>query len=599
MTYLQRLQLGAYYSTLILYDSELNSSIRSLEQQSVSTMEVQNLSSHDNNVSSNVSKSITKKSSDKANFRLAANNIPIKNAMASGPELGSKSKIRKHYIAENHDGSFSPCNSEIGSTHPMAQTEHHAETGNSSLAVLPLLWNEERENTELDLYAADASPRTYPKNLLRLCFSFPAERRDQIIQFLVNLPEENVHKLTAFLKNLTDRAYEDVVGRLTLVNLPRCQTYLEIFASYCVPPMANVPYKCSVHSDKYDTHEDYPYPQRYQESDVLQDDQWDGELASEDSWERIYTEYDDHAGDREAASDNGWERNHAEYYNDAEDDQREREYFKDADSKPLDTGGSTTAPDSMDGDQVHGGSADTDSLIRRIHDLPSELYDQILVSVLDVSFRPGKIFPQQDPTCYGYHCMYGRHYADPEPTVFLALPRVLYPRIREECWSGNTWVVGAGSPFYTVEFLKTIPESMRDMIRSVHITFTSEDLYGFEGMCLHGRIRQEIEQSSKDGKVDNLEVLERFRKESDSFETEVTQIWFDKFYALSCLSLKNLTIDMTKAHAPDGTFLGLEQVKLFPPFSDGMPRLTILAPTRSLEDDIWEVFARNNPRRNY
>lgn len=467
MTYLQRLQLGAYYSTLILYDSELNSSIRSLEQQSVSTMEGQNLSSHDNNVSSNVSKSITKKPSDKANFRLAANDIPIKNAMASGPELGSKSKIRKHYIAENHDGSFSPCNSEIGSTYPMAQTERHAETGNSSSAVLPLLWNEERENTELDLYAAYASPRTYPKNLLRLCFSFPAERRDQIIQFLVNLPEENVHKLTAFLKNLTDHAYEDVVGRLTLVNLPRCQTYLEIFASYCVPPMVNVPYKCSVHSDKYDTHEDYPYPQGYQEGDVLQDDQWDGELASEDSWERNYTEY----------------------YNDAEDDQREPEYFKDADSKPLDMGGSTTAPKSVGGDQAHGGSADTGSLIRRIHDLPSELYDQIFVSVLDVSFRPGKIFPQQDPTCYGYHCMYGRHYADPEPTVFLALSKALYPGIREECWSGNTWVIGAGPPFYTVEFLKNIPESMRDMIRSVHITFTAEDLYGFEGMYLHGRIR--------------------------------------------------------------------------------------------------------------
>lgn len=503
--------------------------------------------------------------------------------MASGPDLGPKSKIREQYIAENCDGSSSSCNSKIGSTYAMAQSEPHEKTGNSSSAdsgaLLPILSNEGCEDTESDLYAPYASPapKAYPKNLLRLCFSFPAERRDEIVKFLVNLPEENVHKLTAFLEDLTDNAYEDVVGRLSLVSLPRCQTYLEILASYCVSPMANVPYRCSAHSSDFDTHEDYLYAHGSQESDSLQDEQWDGELASNDRWESNYTEYHDHAdGDQ-------WEAN----------------YIEDFKLNAMDTGGSSTVPDFVSDDQAHGGSADTDSLVRRIQDLPSELHDQIYVSLLDVSFRPGQIFPQQSPTCYGYHCMYGRHYIDPKPNVFLALPKALYPKIREECWSENTWVVGQGPPFYTVEFLKTIPESMRDMITSVHITFTSEDLFGFEGMYLHQKVRQETERSSKNGEIDSLEVLERFRKESDSFETEVTQIWFDKFYPIAELSLERLTIDLTKAHAPDGTFLGLEQVKLFPPFLNGMPRLTILAPTRSLEDDIWEVFASKNPRRNY
>ncbi len=535
-----------------------------------------------NNVGSD---SLTKSSPDKARSKSPepSSGIPAMNRVASGSESGPQSGNRNECNAANQVCSSSPRILEIGGANSQVHSERHAEAANSPSADcsgLPItLWNEDAEDTELDLYAACVYPtlKTYPKNLLRLCFSFHAERRDDVINVLINLPKENVGKLTAFLENLTDYAYEDVASRLGLASLPRCQTYLEILASYCMPPMANVPYKCSVYSNDYDAYGDYPNAHGYQKSGLLQDGQWAGEVSNHDQPESNYLEYDSPA--------------------DVED--TEDGLHDNVDINSIGIAEPSAAIGSKDGDNLNDTHLGKDNLVQKVHDLPPEIYDQVLESVLNVSFRPGELFPQQNPTCYGYHCVYGEHYPNPEPTVFLALPKALYPMFREDCWSGNTWVIGQGSPFYTVEFLNTIPESIHDMIRSVYMSLTSEDLFGFEGVYLHQRIRQEREDFSKGGEIDNLEVLERFEMECDSFATEVTQIWFDKFYPVSSLSLKRLTIDLRKAYAPDGTFLGLEQIKLFPPFCDGMPRLTILAPTKSLEDDIWEVFARNNPRRNY
>ena len=126
---------------------------------------------------------------------------------------------------------------------------------------------------------------------------------------------------------------------------------------------------------------------------------------------------------------------------------------------------------------------------------------------------------------------------------------------------------------------------------------TLEDVPG--ASQLHFNLKQEIEYAAADGVVDKMKLIQRFKRERVLIETELSKIWFERFNAISGLNVRRLTLDLRCANAPDGMFLGLEQAKYFPPFTYGMPRLKVLAPTISLRWKIWKIYARKNSEWNY
>lgn len=192
-----------------------------------------------------------------------------------------------------------------------------------------------------------------------------------------------------------------------------------------------------------------------------------------------------------------------------------------------------------------------------------------------ISFDPGRLYPQQVPDDRGGFQGPGHRVQPPCPKAFEALNSALYQDYRENLWSKSTWVIGEGTTFYSTDFLLDIPRSIEEAIRSAELKFTPNDIG--RGHCL-----LESTEGSSDEQITD-------------FVTEVTMIWWNKFYPISNLRLTHLRLDFTEAYSPDGTFLGDNVVRTLTNFSHGVPAdLNILAADDTVATRLHGIIVARN-----
>ena len=136
---------------------------------------------------------------------------------------------------------------------------------------------------------------------------------------------------------------------------------------------------------------------------------------------------------------------------------------------------------------------------------------------------------------------------------------------------------------YTMEFLQLLPDERYFDIRSLIISFSSQD--SDESCGYYPWYRPDK------GPLENLDIYD---DEHRSATIDQHNAWFWKFSHITGLKLQNLILDFNEAYSIEGRFLGLETVAEFRRFEHGMPALTILAPTPELEQQIYEVFEAKN-----
>ena len=222
-----------------------------------------------------------------------------------------------------------------------------------------------------------------------------------------------------------------------------------------------------------------------------------------------------------------------------------------------------------------------DVLEEKVGTLPPEICKIIMDFLFEDLFGPRKVHPNGDL---------------PLTRTFLSLDKQLYNRYSNVYWSQSTWVVGKGpanesmrfmtlAPYntHTTEFSQQKPNDAALRIRRVEFYFSVEDL-----QQPHITVMDEIKVSQN---VGGLELVQDYRSDSKTLTADLMQIWQDKFDRIAFLELDHLTLDFTRAYAPDGAFLGNVVVQRFLPFFFRMPaQLKILAPTQILEDEIRGVL---------
>lgn len=422
------------------------------------------------------------------------------------------------------------------------------------------------------------------------------QRRPDLLRFMVGLPVEKVHRLYALLASLTTDRYHVMVVRLNSSPTPRFKKYMCIYTDVH-PSHSN--WQCQKYSAFSDITARSPDPglawamlggrlmvKVYRSlilrrvPDILKfweshdtsswsDSDTKAPLALQTKLTTFSHTMCDHA--KELISG---------YTNEI------RKRVLGSESQQSTCGSSDSAfPEAQ-------ASVGWTSTQERLFNMPLELFEAIEETLWETSFRPGKVFPQQSADANGRHHHLGESYQDPATRTFLALDRERYQRYLEIYWSQNTWVIGKGLPSYSVDFLRSIPDLGWWKIRSVHLKLTIKDLE--DGENLHRFARNQLQWENLDDTLDTVKVLDIFRDRCAEFDLEVQQIWWDKFYAVSCLYLADLTLDMTKTYAPDGVYTGVELARTLPTFSSRKPQLTILAPDLATEEELHRVFAERN-----
>ena len=114
-------------------------------------------------------------------------------------------------------------------------------------------------------------------------------------------------------------------------------------------------------------------------------------------------------------------------------------------------------------------------------------------------------------------------------------------------------------PFYTTDFLRIIDDNSFRRIKHLEISFTIAD-------CEPAVYTQ----------------------------TQITTMWFDKFYQVSNLNFNSIVLDFTNTVNSNDDFL-VSAVKSFPTFQHGLPTsFKALASDQSLEDKLVDIFIRKN-----
>ena len=217
--------------------------------------------------------------------------------------------------------------------------------------------------------------------------------------------------------------------------------------------------------------------------------------------------------------------------------------------------------------------------------LPSEICTMIMDFTLKLIFGPGKIYTKINSPIH------------PIMKMFLALNRTLYHEYREVYWSKNTWVVDQGpanhsmrfmtmAPFSasTTEFSKQIPNEAALRIRRIELSCSTEDLQ-FSQMA-QGKVVHSIDH---DG------VRQENETNVKGSESDLMQIWQDKFDRIAFLKLDFLVLDFRMAHALDGNFLGASAAQRMMCFVYGIPKeFHIMAPSKPQEDEIRNIFLQMN-----
>lgn len=235
-------------------------------------------------------------------------------------------------------------------------------------------------------------------------------------------------------------------------------------------------------------------------------------------------------------------------------------------------------------------SSESSDIMSRIHDLNSDVFQNIFDMWAKTVFVPGCVFPNQKPDKNGqYHCQ-GKTYNAPNPATFLALDRCLLEDCQRKLFEENQFVIGAGHQDNTVEFLWRIGDNAK-RIKSVYLAFSIDDVLGASDMLstIQRDMYRENGEASTD--LDNIHILERFVTQCEVIGSKLLVTWWMKFFAITCLKLDHLTLDFTKAYGPDKTFLpGYEWLVTLPLFQYGVPKLDILAPTPELKAVIETAF---------
>ena len=243
------------------------------------------------------------------------------------------------------------------------------------------------------------------------------------------------------------------------------------------------------------------------------------------------------------------------------------------------------------------------------------------------SFNPGRLYPQQVPDERGgFSTADGHRVLPPNPKAFEALNSRLYHEYRQSLWSESTWVIGEGSPFYSTDFLLDIPATIYHDIRSVELKFTLRDLglslgqsaddqgstYVIdEGPTGHTNYNETSNDDANNDDANNDDAnnndannddadsqwnnINSSAEDNTSLTTDLTTMWWDKFYAVSSLNLTHLRLDFTDAYGPEGNFLGDDLARTLVPFSHGIPaNLEIIATDSDAEDRLRNIVVARN-----
>ncbi len=223
-----------------------------------------------------------------------------------------------------------------------------------------------------------------------------------------------------------------------------------------------------------------------------------------------------------------------------------------------------TAPEPMD-----------PKLLEMIHNLPSELFLQIQEEFFNSTFGPRTVHPYDELV---------------STRVFQALNKGLLAKYRRIFFSQNTWIIGEGDYGDAVEFLNRMPRPLLRLITKVKMAFKTHD-------CIHSSLNAYFEPSP--GNTSNvLEILRGYQAHCIRNTDRLMKIWTEKFWAVSLLRLESFVLDLSDAYAPDGAYLGVHIAGQLTWFLYGLPgSFTIYAPTQALEEEILNIFKRNNPRK--
>ncbi|KAL8755381.1 MAG: hypothetical protein Q9199_003674 [Rusavskia elegans] len=251
-------------------------------------------------------------------------------------------------------------------------------------------------------------------------------------------------------------------------------------------------------------------------------------------------------------------------------------------------------------DPLHTIPPQYDQLVRLLHSLPPELFDEIRDTTLELAICPGHVFPQQHMSDQKiYWNGKTRFVARPE---LLRLSRVVYKDYWNRYWSENVFVIGAGPAPCTFEWLRKLPSTISQQIRKIHLAFTVKDLGEgwsnifpqppkWEGSNLPGNDRP-LPPPPATGSVEAA-----LRAERRVYEDNLIDIWIWKSRAILALRMTELTLDLTECYGTTGRWLGTVVMRM-DSFVHGMPsELRIIAPNKFGEELVLGYFRAKNHRR--
>ncbi|KAI4112736.1 MAG: hypothetical protein LQ338_008281, partial [Usnochroma carphineum] len=204
-----------------------------------------------------------------------------------------------------------------------------------------------------------------------------------------------------------------------------------------------------------------------------------------------------------------------------------------------------------------------DTVQRMYRTCSQETVDQIRDTVFDSLFCDGFVHPQQHfnheltSGCdEGSNCV-------ARPALLSSFGKRVFTDWQLRFWRENTFIIGTGEPYMSTDFLDFLPEEAHDHINKIDLTFTIRDLDDSWAEVLYAKFiaYEEFGQEHKEGRLRYYEQL----------TIDLERIWFDKFYTVHCLPLRELTLDFFECYGPDGDWLGTRLAEMLPAFGKGWP----------------------------
>ena len=201
------------------------------------------------------------------------------------------------------------------------------------------------------------------------------------------------------------------------------------------------------------------------------------------------------------------------------------------------------------------------SLQRNIQNLPQEMQDAILLELLKLSLRPGKIFPSKPKQTIEARDISmdfaptSTKYADANVDILLALSHAWLPLAQDLLYGGHTWVIAEGEPVKT-RFLSKVGQDNRARITSIELKLTWRDC----GYSLGDRVTyictKYVEGTASGADVSQARILQQYATDCLQWASTLLHIWDTKFEAVRSLRLDHLKIDFMDAlNLDDGSWV--------------------------------------------